>query len=274
VTSLAQRSQTERVEVGGDSLFARVDESDVPDAPSILLSNSLATTHHLWDAQVAFLTKRYRVIRYDTRGHGGSDVPPAPYKLTQLVSDALAILDHFEIARSAFMGISLGGMTGIGLALFHPERIERLVCCDVRADASAPFLAAWEERLAAVKRDGVGSLAAPTLERWLSPAFRMSNPDAVKQLEAMFRETPLDGYVGCVSVLWQLDYLSRLGDIRVPTLYVVGSDDGAAPVAVMEDMTRRTPAAALKVIAGSAHLPNLDNSAAFNAAIAPFLKLA
>jgi 3-oxoadipate enol-lactonase len=270
---LDQTTRTDRIKVDGGSLFARIDESDLPGAPSILLSNSLATTHRLWDAQVAFLTKGYRVIRYDTRGHGGSDVPPAPYRLTQLVSDALAILDHFEIERSAFMGISLGGATGIGLALSHPDRIERLVCCDVRADTPAPFLAAWEERLAAVKRDGVESLAAPTLERWLSPAFRTSHPDVVEHLEAMFRETPLDGYVGCVSVLWQLDYLGRLGEVRVPTLYVVGSDDGAAPIAVMEEMARRTPRAELKVIAGSAHLPNLDNSAAFNAAIGPFLKL-
>src|ERR1700754_180416 len=100
--------RTERIAVEGGSLFACVDQAGLPDAPSILLSNSLATTHHLWDAQIPFLTKRYRVIRYDTRGHGGSDVPPAPYKLTQLVSDALAILDHFRIERSAFMGISLG----------------------------------------------------------------------------------------------------------------------------------------------------------------------
>src|SRR5262249_3061400 len=152
-------------------------------------SNSLATTHHLWDAQVAFLAKRYRVIRYDTRGHGRSDVPAPPYKLAQLVADPLAIMDHLRIERCAFMGISLGGMTGIGLALSRPHRIERLVCCDVRADAPAPFLAAWEERLAAVKCDGVGSLAASTLDRWLSPSFRAANPEAVGRLEAMFGET-------------------------------------------------------------------------------------
>lgn len=274
MTTLNQPSLTNRVRVEGGSLSVCVNESDRSDAPSILLSNSLATTHHLWDPQIAFLVKRFRVIRYDTRGHGASDVLPPPYTLPQLVSDAHAILDHFKIERCAFMGISLGGMTGLGLALSHPDRIERLVCCDVRADAPATFLAAWEKRLAAVKCDGVVSLTAPTLDRWLSPVFRMSHPETVRRLEAMFRETPLDGYVGCASVLWQLDYLGRLGDMRVPTLYVVGSDDRAAPVAVMEEMARRTPAAEFKMIVGSAHLPNLDNSAAFNAAIAPFLNLA
>jgi 3-oxoadipate enol-lactonase len=266
--------QNERVKVEGGSLFACVNESDVAGAPSILLSNSLATTHRLWDAQVAFLAKRYRVVRYDTRGHGSSDVPPAPYRIEQLVADALAVLDHFRIERSAFMGISLGGMTGIGVALSHPDRLDRLVCCDVRADAPAPFLSAWEERIARVRRDGVGSLAASTLERWLSAGFRVAQPESVARLKAMFSATPLDGYVGCASVLWQLNYLGHLDELRVPTLYVVGSEDGAAPVAVLEDMARRTPAGRLAVIDASAHLPNVDNSAAFNAAIAPFLKLA
>lgn len=265
--------RSERVKVEGGSLSAWVNEADRRDAPSILLSNGLAATHRLWDAQVAFLTRGYRVIRYDTRGHGESDVPTGPYRLEQLVGDALAVLDHFDIAESAFMGISLGGMTGIGLALSRPHRVTRLVCCDARADAPASFLDAWQERIAAIERYGVASLAVPTLERWLSPDFRASQPGEVERLAAMIRDTPRDGYIGCVSVLWELDYLARLGDLRVPTLYVVGSEDGAAPVAVMDDMARRTRGAELVVIDGSAHLPNVDNSAAFNAAIAPFLKL-
>lgn len=263
--------RSERVKVEGGSLFACINEADRGDAPSILLSNGLATTHRLWDAQVAFLAGRYNVMRYDTRGHGDSDVPAAPYRLDQLVDDALAVLDHFDVAEAAFMGISLGGMTGIGLALSHPDRVTRLVCCDARADAPAAFLGAWQERIAVIERDGVASLAAPTLERWLSPAFGASHPGEVERLAAMIRDTPRDGYVGCVAVLWQLDYLARLGELRVPTLYVVGSEDGAAPVAVMDDMARRTPGGELVVIDGSAHLPNVDNSAAFNAAIAPFL---
>jgi 3-oxoadipate enol-lactonase len=266
--------RTERVKVDGGSLFACLSEADAPNAPTILLSNSLATTHRLWDGQVAFLTRRYRVIRYDTRGHGGSDVPAGPYGFEQLATDALAVLDHFGIEKFSFLGISLGGLTGIGLALSHPGRVERLVCSDARADAPPPVLKAWEERIATVKRDGVGSLAAATLERWLSPAFRAAEPASVGQIEAMFRETPVDGYISCVSALWRLDYLDRLGQLRVPTLYVVGAQDAAAPVAAMEDMAQRTPGAKLVVIDGSAHLPNLDNRTAFNAVIAPFLGLA
>jgi 3-oxoadipate enol-lactonase len=266
--------RTERVEVKGGSLFACINDAHRCDAPSILLSNGLATTHRLWDAQVAFLARRYKVIRYDTRGHGQSDVPAGPYRLEQLIDDALAVLDHFDVAEAAFMGISLGGMTGIGLALSHPERVTRLVCCDARADAPAAFLDAWQERIAAIERDGIASLAAPTLERWLSPAFRASEPGKVERLSAMIRETPRDGYIGCVAALSHLDYLARLSELHVPTLYVVGSEDSAAPVAVMDDMARRTPGSELVVIDGSAHLPNVDNSAAFNAAIAPFLKLA
>lgn len=263
----------ERVRIEGGTLFATVDEAEAPKSPSILLSNSLATTHRLWDPQVAFLTRGYRVIRYDTRGHGASDVPPGPYTFEQLVADARAVLDHFGVEKAAFMGISLGGITGIGLALAHPERLERLICCDARADAPPAFLRAWEERVETVKREGVGSVAAPTLERWLKPAFRASEPESIKRLEAMFRSTPLDGYVGCVAGLKHLDYLSHLGELRVPTLYLVGSEDNAISVPVMRDMAGKTPGAEFVVIEGSAHLPNLDNSVAFNKAIAPFLGL-
>lgn len=271
--SLPLSGRSERVRVEGGTLFTTIDEPANSKSPSILLSNSLATTHRLWDPQVAFLTKGYRVIRYDTRGHGASDVPPAPYELVQLVADAYAVLDHFAVEHTAFMGISLGGITGIGLALTHPDRIERLICCDARADAPAAFLRAWEERVETVRRGGVGTVAAPTLERWLRPEFRASESDSVKHLDEMFRSTPVDGYVGCVAALKRLDYLKRLAELRVPTLYVVGSEDSAAPAPLMRDMARKTPNAELIVIEGSAHLPNLDNSAAFNRSIAPFLGL-
>jgi 3-oxoadipate enol-lactonase len=266
-------TRAERVSIEGGTLFATVDKADAPNAPSILLSNSLATTHRIWDSQVAFLTRRYRVIRYDTRGHGASGAPPGPYEFEHLVADARAVLDHFGVSQAAFMGISLGGITGIGLALSHPERVERLVCCDARADAPPAFLSAWQTRVEVVRSEGVDSIAAPTLERWLRPAFRASEPGSVARLEEMFRSTPLDGYVSCVAALKRLDYLSHLGELRVPTLYVIGAEDHAISVPVMDDMARKTPGAELVVIEGSAHLPNLDNSAAFNQAIAPFLRL-
>ncbi len=124
-----------RVAARGASLFTRVDGAERSDAPWIVLSNSLAADHTMWDPQIPALTARYRVLRYDTRGHGASDAPEGPYDFDMLVADVIAVMDHHGVERATFMGLSLGGMTGLGLALAHPQRLSRLVCCDARADA-------------------------------------------------------------------------------------------------------------------------------------------
>ncbi|HEV7873673.1 MAG TPA: alpha/beta fold hydrolase, partial [Enterovirga sp.] len=124
------------VEIAGGRLFTRVDGEDV--RPWLVLSNSLAADHTMWDPQIPLLTKRYRVLRYDTRGHGRSDAPPAPYSFDDLVGDVRAVMDHYRVERAAYMGLSLGGMTGLGLALAHPDRLSALVCCDARADNPEP----------------------------------------------------------------------------------------------------------------------------------------
>jgi 3-oxoadipate enol-lactonase len=255
----------------GVRLSARVDGP--ANGPGLVLSNSITATHAMWNAQMDVLTKRYRVLRYDTRGHGESDAPVAPYLLPDLVDDAVALMDHFEMDRPVFLGLSLGGMTGLGVALTHPTRIKSLVCCDARADAPAPFVTGWDDRVKMVRDFGIASIVPGTIERWLSPAFRAANPDVVADVEKMILTTSVAGYEGCAAALKRLNYLERLDQIAMPALFVVGSEDMGAPPAVMKGMAERVSGADFALIEGSAHLPNIDNAEGFQAAVSRFLGL-
>lgn len=261
------------VSVAGAKLFTRIDGPERADAPWIVLSNSLAADHTMWDPQVPLFASRYRVLRYDTRGHGGSEAPEGPYSLPLLVDDVVRIMDHHGIAKAIFMGLSLGGMTGLGLALAHGDRLDGLVCCDARADAPEPFVKSWDDRLAVVDKQGLRGILHGTVERWLVPSFRAKHPEIVAKVERMILDTPVAGYKGCAEALKRLDYLKDLPRIAVPTLFVVGAEDMAVPPDAMRRMAEAVPRARFVAIPDAAHLPNLDNAAAFNAAIAGFLGL-
>lgn len=260
------------VKANGVDLMTQVDGS--ADGPWVVLSNSLAATRGMWDPQIGLLTAKYRVLRYDTRGHGGSAAPPAPYSFDDLVGDVIGLLDHFGIEQCSFMGLSLGGMTGLGLALEHPGRIERLVCCDARADNPPPFVQSWIDRIAIVREKGTSALVNGSLERWFNDDFRDRSPDVVASAGAMIAGTSDEGYIGCAEALSGLDYLRRLPTMTVPTLYVVGKQDMGAPADVMAAMAEATPGGLFAEIDPAAHIANWENPTQFNAAIAPFLGLA
>lgn len=243
------------------------------DGKWIVLSNSLAASAAMWEPQLPVLEKRYRVLRYDTRGHGRSDAPAAPYTFPDLVGDVVALMDHFGIARADYMGLSLGGMTGLGLALAHPERVDRLVCCDARADNPPPFVAMWDARIAAIGKGGMEAILDATLERWFSADFATRDPAGVSAAAEMVLATDPEGYRGCAAALKTLDYLKDLGTMTVPVLYVVGSEDMGAPPATMRAMAEATPGAQFAEVAGAAHIANMDRPALFARAIAAFLDL-
>lgn len=259
------------VKTNGTELWTRIDGPN--DGPWLVLSNSLAATHEMWDPQIDLLTGRYRVLRYDSRGHGNSPASPPPYTFDDLAGDVIGLLDHFGIERCSFMGLSLGGMTGLGLALDNANRIERLVCCDARADAPPPFVQSWVDRMAIVRDKGTAALVDGSLDRWFTAAFRERSPDVVKRASAMIAGTSDAGYIGCAEALRRLDYLRRLPTMAVPTLYVVGKQDMGAPAEVMAEMAAATPGARYAEIDPAAHIANWENPVAFNAAIAPFLGL-
>ncbi|WP_419760380.1 3-oxoadipate enol-lactonase [Acidisoma sp.] len=257
------------VNIGG---FARNFRVDGPDGkPWLVLSNSLAADLSMWDPQAERLAARFRVLRYDTRGHGLSETPPGPYELRDLVQDVVDLLDHVGIERASFMGLSLGGMTGLGLALDHPARVERLICCDARADAPEAYVKGWTDRIAMVAKSGTQAIATATVERWLSARTRAARPELVRRLEEMIAATSDVGYMGCAGALQRLDYRSRLPSIACPTLFIVGALDGATPPEVMADMAERVPRAKFSIVPEAAHISNLDNIPDFDAVADAFL---
>lgn len=262
-------TRMETVTSDGAALAVRIDGEG--NRPWLLVSNSLAADLRMWDDQIPLLTRTHRVLRYDTRGHGASDAPEGPYDFDMLVSDMIAVLDHFGVETADVMGLSLGGMTALGLGLDRPERVRRLIVCDARADAPPPFVEGWDARIAAVSEGGMQAVAEGTLERWFTAACRAARPQAIERARDMILTTSPAGYVGCAHALKGLDYLRRLDAMRRPVLYVVGSEDGGAPKEVMAAMADETPDGRLTILPNLAHIPNMEDPAAFAGAVEGWL---
>jgi len=222
--------------------------------PVLVLSNSLGSTLGMWDDQAPVLRERFRLLRYDQRGHGDSPVPSGPYKLEDLGRDALALLDRLEIERASFCGLSIGGLVGMWLASEAPERVERLVLC-CTAPRFDPEM--YDARASKVRAEGVGSIADVVLERWFTPEFRAARPETVEAAANMLRSTPAEGYAGCCEALRDADLRSRLGGIRAPTLVIAGAEDPATTVDQAEEIRDSIPEARLVVIE-AAHLANIE----------------
>lgn len=241
------------------------------DAPWLILSHGVATNLSMWDGVVPALSRHYRVLRYDTRGHGSSPATPGDYTLGQLAGDVIALMDAQKIDSAHFCGLSLGGMTGLGLALDHADRFRSIVVADARAAAVPAYREAWAQRAAAARAGGIETLVEPSVSRWFPDAFRASHPDEIARVEAMVRATSVDGYCGCAAALAGLDYESRLGDIRLPVLYLVGAEDQGAPPAVMRAMQQATPQSRYVEIPNAGHLSAVDQPDAFARAVLDFV---
>src|SRR5215208_3724803 len=236
--------------------------------PVLVLANSLGTALGMWDEQAPALRERFRLLRYDHRGHGGSSVPPGPYEIEDLGRDVLALLDRLEVERVSFCGLSIGGMVGMWLASEAPGRIERLVLCCTSARFDPEM---YEARARKVRAEGVGSVADVVLERWFTPEFRAARPKTVESAGSMLRGTPAEGYVGCCEVLRDADLRNRLGEIRAPTLVIAGAEDPAATVDQAEEIRDSIPEARLVVIE-AAHLANIERPEAMTREILEHLE--
>jgi 3-oxoadipate enol-lactonase len=227
------------------------------DAPVLVLGNSLGTTTALWDRQLPGLQRRFRVLRYDHRGHGGSPASPGPYRIDDLADDVLELLDSLGLARVSFCGLSMGGMVGMWLAGHAPERIERLVLCCTTATftSSQP----WLDRAAAVRASGTASIAPTALGRWFSPAFRERSPEVVAEFAARLSEVDDEGYAGCCEAFSTLDLRSVLPAIEAPTVVIAGEDDEATPKECGQAIADAIPGASFHVVAG-AHLANVESA--------------
>ncbi|GAA5042339.1 3-oxoadipate enol-lactonase [Thermocatellispora tengchongensis] len=232
-----------------------------PDAPPLVLSSSLGTTAAMWDPQLTALADRFRVIRYDHRGHGRSPVPPGPYTVADLGGDVLALLDHLGVARASFAGLSLGGMTGMWLAANAPARIDRLALLCTSAKLGTPQM--WEERAALVLAEGTGTLAEAAIGRWFTPGFAERRPEVTAVYAKMITDTPDDGYAACCRAIGAMDQTGDLGRITAPTLVLAGADDPSTPPEtdgrVIAD---GIPGARLVVVPDAAHLANVEQPGA------------
>jgi 3-oxoadipate enol-lactonase len=242
-----------------------------PDAPVLLCLHSLATDHRVWDAQVPALEGHFRVVRPDLRGHGDTTTTAPPYDLQQLRLDALGVLDALDVDRATVMGVSIGAIVALGLALDSSSRTERIVVADCRADAPAPYVAMWDGAIATATSEGLEPVLETSIERWFSADFRRARPDVVAAVRDRARRTSLDGFVGCARAVQGLDYLSRLADIDVPALFVVGGEDPAAPPAVMREMAERVRGSAFVELDGAGHLTPIEAADEFTAAVVSFL---
>jgi 3-oxoadipate enol-lactonase len=244
--------------------FHRFDGPD--DAPVLLLSNSLGTTHAMWEPQLEALTEHFRVLRYDRRGHGRSEVPPGPYSIAELAGDAIELLDSLELERVSYCGLSIGGMDGMWNAAQASERIDRLALC-----STSPWMPPrdlWDERAATVRAKGTEAVADATMERWFSDGFRAEHPETVADVRAMVASTPAEGYAACCDAIREWDFRNRLGEIAAPTLVLSAEDDPSTPSESGQLIADGIAGASFVVLPSPArHLANVEQPQAFTDAL-------
>jgi 3-oxoadipate enol-lactonase len=240
-------------------------------ASVVTLSHSLATTLAMWEPQLAALTARYRVLNYDTRGHGGTDAPRGAYTLDQLADDAKALLGALGIQRTHWVGLSMGGMIGQTLALKAPQLFTSLVLCDTSSRIPPEAKPLWDERIHTAETKGMDPLVEGTLSRWFTAPFKEKGGPVVETVRGMIRSTPVAGYIGCCQAISGLNFTDRISAIRVPTMIIVGEDDQGTPVAASKVMNEQIKGSELVILKSAAHLSNMEQPEAFTRALTGFL---
>jgi 3-oxoadipate enol-lactonase len=244
----------------GVRLHYRVDGP--ADGSPVLLINPLGTDLRMWQPQVDALADRFRVIRYDSRGHGQSDAPPGPYTLERLALDALALLDTFDIQRANVCGLSLGGLVALWLAIYRPARVRRAVFANTAARIGS--VESWTARIEAVQAGGMAAIRDAILARFLSVGYRAREPAVTRQIAEMLDRTPLHGFIGACAALRDADLRHLASTVEAPSLVIGGELDEATPPAQAEDLHAAIVPSELMVIPGVAHLSNLEAPEWFN----------
>jgi 3-oxoadipate enol-lactonase len=237
-------------------------------APVLMFSNSLGTNLSMWDAQMPEVRKKFRVLRYDKRGHGQSSVPSAPYTIEQLGRDAVALLDSLQIDTIHFCGLSIGGQTGMWLGVNARHRLSKLVLCNTGAKIGSSEV--WNTRIDAVRQGGVKAVSGAVIERWFTAGFRAKEPAIVSRIQQMLESTNPEGYAGCCAAVRDFDYREKLSDIQTPTLVIAGTHDPATPPVDGRFAAERIPGARY-VELEAAHLSNWEDRDRFTAEVSQFL---
>ena len=236
--------------------------------PVLVFSNSLGANYSMWDPQASEFRKKFRILRYDTRGHGQSSSTPGPYSIELLARDVIALLDAQGLDRVHFCGLSMGGMIGMWLGLNAPARLSKLVLCNTGAKIGTPE--SWSTRIEAVQKGGMSSVAPAIIERWCTPAFRQKSPATISSTLKMIESANPDGYAACCAAIRDFDCREQLGKIRTPTLVISGAHDPATPPADGRFLAQEIPAARY-VELNAAHLSNIEDQDRFNHELASFL---
>lgn len=238
--------------------------------PALIFSNSLGTSYHMWQPQIDALQNEYFILCYDTRGHGKSSAPTGPYSLDQLGQDVINLLDHLNIDKAFFCGISMGGLTGQWLAINHPDQFYHLMLCNTAAKIGDE--AAWIERAHLVREQGLKPIAMTAASRWFTADFIDHYSDVVKALSSALAAGSSEGYASCCEALASADTRSQLSDIRTPITVLAGSQDPVTTVADGQYMVEHIPNATLVTIDAS-HISNIEQPDAFNQFIQQHLNL-
>jgi 3-oxoadipate enol-lactonase len=238
-------------------------------APALVLSNSLATNFGMWDAQMQELHKHFRVLRYDTRGHGQSEVTPGPYSFEQLGRDVLALTESVDMDTFSFCGLSMGGITGMWLGINAGHRLHKLALCSTAAKIGNPDT--WNARIAAVRKGGMKSIAPATMERWFTAPFREREPQAVERVKHMVENTSAEGFIANCEALREADFRESITKITTPTLVISGTHDTGTTPADGKFLTKQIPAARY-VELDAAHLCNIEQQAQFTQEVLNFFQ--
>jgi 3-oxoadipate enol-lactonase len=239
--------------------------------PAVVLSHSLATSMEIWGYQLPLLAHRFRVLLYDLRGHGASEITGDSCTLQELASDVAALLDHLQIPRAAFVGLSIGGMVGQVFALRFPDRLSSLVLCSTGCRAEEQMILTIDERISKVRAGGLQSQVKPTLTRWFTPPFIEEAAGTMAWVSDQILSTSVDGYVGCSRAIQGLDVLDALPAIRAKTLLIPAEQDSGFPESISRKIQQKIAGAELILLKNAAHIGNVERAHAFNEILIDFL---
>jgi 3-oxoadipate enol-lactonase len=239
--------------------------------PWLTMSHSLACDLHMWDPQMPVLTGKFKVLRFDTRGHGQSGAPAGEYTLEQLADDVKGLFDSLGIQQTHWVGLSMGGMIGQAFALKYPGVFQSVVLADTITRRPAGAEKMWGDRIQTAREKGMGALVESTLERWFTEPYRNARKDVMQRIGDGIRATPVNGFAGCCHAISKVDYLDRLKEIRCPALVMVGEHDHGTPPEAARVIAQNLPGSELKIIPSAAHLSNVEQTQVFNEAMLGFL---
>jgi len=258
----------QRMRAGDVQLQVRIDGQE---GPWVVLAHALGANLTLWDDTARHLSDRYRVLRFDLRGHGGSDAPVGAYTMARLADDAVALMDGLDIGQAHFCGVSVGGMVAQTMGVRHADRLLSLTLVDTIDHTPMSAHPMWANRIGQAEAHGMGGTVASTMERWLTPAYREAHPEVVERICGMLRGTPVQGYVGVAQAILAFNLTDALTRVRCPTLVVVGANDEGAPVSMAQSIAEKIPGAKLEVLPDAAHLSFIEQPERFHAIFDAFL---